>query len=172
MDDRVLAGTAVVAVLISLLVLMYLGWRRRQRHQTHLPRPLAVPPDMGSPVLSRDVFYVASTVVDEPLNRVAVSGLGFRARAVVTVVTGGLVLRIPGEPDAFLPAADLIAVSRSTWTIDRVVETGGLVKVTWRLGSTAIDTYLRVMEPADQASLIDAIDHIIETPSGVRNEER
>ncbi len=172
MDDRVLAGAFVIALLLALLALMYLGWRKRQRSQSELPTPQRVPNDPGNALIAVDALYVASTLVDEPLNRVAVSGLGYRARASVTVVASGVVLRLAGEQDAFLPAADVIAVGRSTWTIDRVVESGGLVRITWRLGGTAIDTYIRVTEPADSASLVRAIETITKASSHARNEEK
>lgn len=167
-----LAGLAVLGGLVVLLALMYFGWRRRQQRQSGLPRPHPVPPGTGVPVIAQRGFYVASTIADEPLNRIAVAGLGYRARASIAVVDGGVVLGITGEPDAFLPAADIVAVGRSTWTIDRVVETGGLVRITWRLGGTVLDSFLRVAEPDDPTELIDAIQTIIETPTSVRNEEK
>ena len=34
---------------------------------------------------------------------------------------------------------------------DRVVEPGGLVLLAWTLGSTNLDSYFRVAEPADPA---------------------
>ena len=171
MDDRIFSGGIVIAVLALLLALMYLGWRRRQRSQSDLPRPLAVPDRAGNELLSIDALYVASTLADEPLNRVAVAGLGYRARATVAVFDGGIVLEIAGEPDAFLPASDLVGVDRSTWTIDRVVESRGLVRLSWLLGDTAIDSFFRVTEPADPSALIGAIETIIQTPAGVGNEE-
>ena len=171
MDDRIFAGAIVIAVLALLLALMCLGWRRRQRSQSGLPRPLAVPDRAGNELLSIDALYVASTLADEPLNRVAVAGLGYRARATVAVFDDGIVLAIAGEPDAFLPANDLVGVARSTWTIDRVVESRGLVRLSWLLGDTAIDSFFRVTEPADPSALIGAIETIIQTPAGVGNEE-
>ena len=111
--------------------------------------------------LASELFYVATTIAGEPLNRVAVSGLGYRARASVTVATAGLVLAIAGEPDAFIPAEAIRAVERATWTIDRVVETGGLVCVTWMLGETPVDSYLRVVVPPDPTGLVDAIERVI-----------
>jgi len=170
-DNRVVAGAIVMAFLVLLLALMVAGWRRRQRSQSGLGRPLAVPVDLGSEAIEADALYVASTIADEPLNRIAVAGLGYRARARVVVYETGVLLGIPGEPDAFIPAAHVIDVERATWTIDRVVEPGGLVKITWLLGDTPIDSYLRVPEPSDPSELIGAIESIITAPTGTRNEE-
>ena len=172
MDNRVFAGAVVLAVLVLLLTLMYAGWRRRQRRQSGIPRPQGLPGQPGREIVTADALYVASTMTDEPLNRIAVAGLGYRARARVAVFESGISLGIAGEPDAFIPRSDLVAVERATWTIDRVVETGGLVRIVWRLGDTTIDSYLRVPEPSDPSELIDAIESIITAPTGARNEEQ
>ncbi|MHB1171525.1 MAG: PH-like domain-containing protein [Lacisediminihabitans sp.] len=159
--DKVLPTIVVVALILLLLGGMYLGWRSRQRRQSDLPRPDAVPADVGTELLTSELFYVATTHSGEPLNRVAVSGLGYRARASVTVAERGIILAIAGEPEAFIPATDLGSVERATWTIDRVVETGGLVVISWLLGSTLVDSYFRMVEPADPTALIEALQQII-----------
>jgi hypothetical protein len=166
--DRTVS-TIIVSVLVVLaLVGMILGWRARKRRQSGLPRPKPVPAELGAELFSAELFYVATTLGGDPLNRVAVSGLGFRARASVIVAEAGIVLAIAGEPDAFLPKADLMGVERATWTIDRVVETGGLVAISWRLGATVVDSYLRMVEPTDPSGLIAAINQIV--PNGLTQE--
>ena len=172
MDSRVYSGAIVLAFLLLLLVLMYAGWRRRQRRQSGIPRPQGLPELTGRELIAAEAFYVASTMTDEPLNRIAVAGLGYRARAHVQVFESGISLGIAGEPDAFIPRSDLVAVERATWTIDRVVETGGLVRLVWQLGDTTIDSYLRVPEPTDPSELLGAIESIITAPTGARNEEQ
>jgi hypothetical protein len=161
--DRTTSTTIVIVIIILALVGMVLGWRARQRRQASLPRPEAVPADLGTPLFSAETFYAATTIAGEPLNRVAVRGLGFRGRATVTVASGGIVLGIAGTPEVFIPVGAIRSVERATWTIDRVVEAGGLVVIAWTLGSTAVDSYLRVAEPADPTPLIDAISGILGT---------
>ncbi len=159
--DRTLSTAIVIAVILLALAGMYFGWRARQKRQSTLPRPEPVPADAGSELVTSEVFYVATTVAGDPLNRIAVSGLGYRSRASVTVTEHGVVLAIAGEPEAFIPAAALRGVDRATWTIDRVVETGGLVRIAWSLGQTDVDSYLRVAEPADPTPLIDALESLL-----------
>ena len=171
MTDRPFLAALVIAFLLLLLGLMYLGWRRRQRRQSGIPRPLPVPAEVGEPRLSLDAFYVATTVADDPLNRIAVGGLGFRGRAVVAVHDDpsrerGVVLGIAGEPDAWLPVRHIDRVDRSTATIDRVVERGGLVRIGWRLGDNAVDTYLRVGDAASQSALLAALARLTTTHEG------
>ncbi len=173
MDDRILPGAVVIGVLLLLLTLMVLGWRRRQRGQSDLPRPLAVPHDAGDETLRLDALYVASTRADDPLDRIAVAGLGYRARATVVVRERGIQLALAGEPDAYIPAEHVRFVTRATWTVDRVVETDGLVVISWLLGDTPIDTYLRMSDATAPSALLSAIDSIIEAPGATpgRNEE-
>ena len=171
--------TLVIVLLVVLLALMLLGWRARKRRQSAIAAPLGVPTDPGATVGEFDVLYVASTVGGEPLNRIAVRGLGFRSRATVTVTASGVILDLRGETPVFIPAADLREVTRATWTIDRVVEEGGLVLLAWNLGSTAapgspasatpsptptaVDSYLRL---AQSQELIDALISILPISTG------
>ncbi|MCU1545782.1 MAG: hypothetical protein JWP30_882 [Homoserinimonas sp.] len=167
MDRPVLMGIVLV-VLVGLLALMYLGWRGRQRRQSGLPKTQPVPADRGADLISTEVFYVATTMANEPLNRVAVSGLGYRARASVTVSERGVILAIPGEADAFIPAAHLRGVDRATWTIDRVVEKGGLIVLAWNLTAddttVAVDSYLRLADGSTEAALVSAMRELLRTP--------
>jgi hypothetical protein len=159
--DKVTPTIITAAVIVIVLVGMLLGWRARKRRQANLPRPRAVPSDIGEEIITLDLFYVSTTVVGEPLNRIAVAGLGFRARAYVTVAARGIVLAIAGEPDAFIPATDLGDVQRANVTIDRVVENGGLVMVRWALGGQQVDSYLRVPGPEDTSALVAAIEQLL-----------
>lgn len=150
--DRPILLALVLAFLLLLLALMLFGWRRRQRSQAGIPRPHELPENPGTESLVVDAFYVATTVAGEPLNRIAVAGLGYRARATVGVTEHGLRLSIPGQQAIFIPAADIRAVEKATWTIDRVVEQDGLALVRWTLGegdiAIEVDSYLRIGDPA------------------------
>ncbi|PRY70379.1 hypothetical protein B0I08_101514 [Glaciihabitans tibetensis] len=169
----------VVVLLLLLLALMLFGWRARKRRQAGLGQPAPVPEDLGAIRGTFDGLYVATTLAGDPLNRVAVRGLGFRARARLTVAETGVVLALRGEPEVFIPAAALREVTRATWTIDRVVEPGGLVLVGWTLGAadalphadagaaadaqTTVDSYFR-LEAANE--LIEALNLIFTAPTG------
>ncbi len=159
--DRTTSTTIVIAVILLALLGMYLGWRARQRRQSSLPEIATVPADAGAVRYSAETFYAATTIAGEPLNRVAVRGLGFRGRATVTVTDLGVILGIAGVPEAFIQISALRRVERATWTIDRVVENGGLVLIAWTLGETDIDSYLRLADSADPGPLIDAISGLL-----------
>lgn len=157
--DRTVPTVIVVAIIVIALVGMYFGWRARQRRQAGLPTPHAVPGDLGEPIQTAEALYVATTVAGEPLERIAVRGLGYRARAGVTVAATGVVLTLTGEEPMFIPAVDLRRVDRATWAIDEGVETGGLLLIGWTLGGTDVDSYLRIDGSAQ--SVIEAIGALV-----------
>jgi hypothetical protein len=157
------ATAIVVIILVFALALMMLGWRGRKRRQSHLAEPEEIPSDLGALRGTFDGLYVSTTVAGEPLNRIAVRGLGFRSKARITVAERGVAIELAGGRDVFIPSDTLRGVDRANLTIDRVVETGGLVLVAWSLGDDAVDTYLRA---DDTSGLLGAIDSIIRTTTG------
>ena len=168
--DRNVLMAIVVGLLVVLLVLMALGWRARKRRQAHVPAPKPVPPEVGDVFITLTGFYVATCVAGEPLNRIAVQGLGFRARATISIAQYGIVIGIPGQDATFIPVEDIRGVDRATWTIDRVVERDGLVLVAWTLvdeaakhgkASTDVDSYLRFDTAEDATEVIEAIEQLL-----------
>ncbi len=161
--DRTTSTTIVIAVIVLALLGMVLGWRARRKRQAHLPRPDAVPADTGEVLFGAEAFYVATTLADDELNRVAVAELGFRARATVTVTEAGIILSLAGTPEVFISRIAVRSIDRATFTIDRVVEKGGLVRLGWTLGDTPVDSYLRLTDPADALELIEVVDSLLPT---------
>jgi hypothetical protein len=145
--DRPALMAIVVAFLVVLLVLMYLGWRARRKRQRDVATPAAVPVDRGAAIGEFAGKYVATTESGKPLERIAVHGLGFRGTVSLAVTEKGIAARIAGGDEFWIPANDLRGLSRATWTIDRVVEPDGLQVVEWALGDRTVDTYLRFDEP-------------------------
>lgn len=147
-EAAVLIMAAVAAVI---LLLMLLAWRRRTRRDSTLSAQRGVPGD--AEVCERhEVLYVATTKHDQPLERLAIAPLAFRARGEAVLTNQGLALFLDGAQAVFLASDRLIDAGRSTWTIDRVVEPGGLIRVIWLTpeGET-VDSYLRLTsgDPSD-----------------------
>jgi hypothetical protein len=166
-DDNATRTQLLVYVLIGFAVVVALaiiGWTTRRRRQRGIPSPEPMPADIGTVRGEFDGFYVSTTLDGQPLNRVAVRGLGFRARATIAVADLGIVLALPGN-NVFVPREHIREVTRANYTIDRVVEPGGLVLLAWTLGTTDLDSYLRV-EQTQQ--LVTAIENLISTTSGKR----
>ncbi len=170
--DKTGSTLIVVAVIVLALSLMVLGWRALQKRQAKFPAPETVPDDTakaGTPILSVEALYVATTLADQELQRIAVSGLGFRSRSSVTVTDAGIILALDGVPEIFISRTRIRSIDRATYTIDRVVEKGGLVRLCWTLGEATaavdVDSYLRVQEPARTTELLNAVLALV--PPGV-----
>ncbi|QEO10123.1 hypothetical protein [Protaetiibacter larvae] len=137
----------VAGMLILALVLMWLGWRNRRKRQAALDVVPVPPAEIGEEFARERALYVATTLAEQPLERVVVGGLGFRAQAELVLARGGIVLSLAGRPSAFIPLADIRGVGLASWAIDKGVEEGGLVFVRWVLGETPVDSYLRSADP-------------------------
>ncbi len=157
--DRLVPSIIVGLVIVGSLIGMVLGWRARQRRQADIPQPQPVPVDVGTVRAAVSGLYVATTRRGEPLERIAVRGLGYRSRAVATASDAGVSLELTGTEPAFIPVADLQSASRATWTIDTAVEPGGLVLLGWRLGGLEVDSYLRV--DGDPQAFLDAAEGLV-----------
>jgi len=158
--EQLLLGLVLLGFVI-LVGLMAVGWMRRKRRQSDIPEPLAVPATPGRERARFEGFYVSTTLDGQPLNRVAVHDLGFRARVTLVVTDEGVVVTLPAR-EFFVPAADIREVTRSRYTIDRVVEEGGLVLLAWTIQTTKLDSYFRV-EQTQQ--LVDAIAILVAVPA-------
>jgi hypothetical protein len=157
--DRTLLALLVLAILVLLFALMLLGWRLRQRRQSGLQHPESPPVQLGEILGSFSGMYVATTLAGDPLNRVAVRGLGFRAKTSVTVAAVGIVVPIAGQTDILIPVTSIRSATRADWVIDKAVEPGGLSVVGWSLGGTAVDSYFRLDAPIEfQTIVIKLID--------------
>jgi len=158
-DDNATRTRLLIYVLLGFVVIIALaviGWTTRRRRQRGLPSPAPMPDDIGAVRGEFEGFYVATTSDGQPLNRIAVRGLGFRARATIAVADAGVVLALPGN-NVFIPRADIREVTRSNYTIDRVVEPGGLVLLAWTLGDTKLDSYLRVERTEELVSALESL---------------
>jgi hypothetical protein len=169
-DDNGTRTQLLIYILLGFAVIIGLavwGWLARRRRQRNIPATAPMPADVGAMRAEFDGFYVATTLDGQPLNRVAVRGLGFRARATIAVTDSGVVLALPGN-NVFIPRDTIREVTRSNYTIDRVVEPGGLVLLAWILGrgtptETRLDSYLRVTETEE---LVKAIASLLPTSTG------
>lgn len=155
--DRLLPTLIIALVILGVFALMLHGWASRRRRQAGVARPTPAPESLGAASLVVDGWYVATTKADAPLDRIAVHGLGFRARVTAGVHPEGVVLAVRGQQPILIAPADLRGAGRATWTIDRVVERDGLVLVGWMLGDSPVDSYLRLPDPGEAAAFVSAV---------------
>lgn len=162
--DRLTPTLIIVGIVVVSVVLMLLGWRSRRRRQGDLGAPAAVPTVLSPMITTASVAYVATTLADQALERVAVHGLGFRARADIAVHRDGLVVSIRGRDPFFIPASDVRSATTATWAIDRAVEPGGLVCIGWTLAATPVDLYVRLDDRTLLQPLLSAVTDVITSP--------
>jgi len=162
--DKVLPTIVVAAVLVLAIVAMYAGWRRRARRDAAAGGGYDVPAAQSTaPVLAEaETFYVASTRRGNHLERLALPGLTFRGRARLTVTDEGVTIAIHGEQPVFVPRDAVSAIGAATTAIDRAVEKDGLLRISWTTsGGVAADSFLRVVDPADRAPVIGAVESLL-----------
>lgn len=143
MSARDVAIAITIGVAILILLTMLFAWRRRLRRDGVHSAPLGVPEHAD--VLARHaVLYVSTTRHDEPLERMAIAPLAYRARGELAITDRGVALSLDGAPTVFLATGKIVSVDRATVTIDRVVEPGGLIRIAWHIDDeTVADSYLR-----------------------------
>lgn len=177
---ELVGGIVAVLVVGAAVVLMWRSWRRRTRRDAGLGT-YAVPTALGAAALDVEALYVATTPADQPLERLALTGLAFRGAAHVEVHSEGILLRVVGEQPSFIPASALSGAGTATYTIDRGVEPEGLVAVTWRPEAseagaadtpTHVDSYLRARYPGDAARLIAAVNDLAAAAPAPRPESK
>lgn len=146
MIPRDLAIGIMIALAVLVLLTMLFAWRRRLRRDSVLVAPLGVP-EHAEVLDRREVLYVSTTRHDQPLERLTLSPLAYRARGEAAVTDRGLALCLDGAPTVFVASDRLVDIDRATVTIDRVVEPGGLVRVSWKVSDdTVVDSYLRLTQ--------------------------
>lgn len=162
MSMRDIAIAITIAVALLVLLSMLVAWRRRLRRDAGLVAPLGVP-EHAEVTDRHEVLYVSTTRHDQPLERLAMSPLEYRARGEAAVTDRGLALCLDGAPTVFVASSRLVAVDRATVTIDRVVEPGGLVRVTWSVDDdTIVDSYLRIAD-GDPHTFISELQRLVPT---------
>ncbi|KQM15089.1 hypothetical protein ASF83_03500 [Plantibacter sp. Leaf171] len=162
MDGRILAALLVAVFLLGVLALMALAWRRRVSRDARIGPLPELPDPRPVPSLTVEVLYVATSKHDQPLERLALEGLRYRSRVTLELGAAGVVVDVPGERPTFIPATSIVGLDQTNLTIDRVVEPGGLLRLSWRpVPSVIADSTFRVLEQADRARIIDAVTSII-----------
>ena len=144
MAEKLLPTLLTILIVAVVFALMRWGWRSRLRRQSGLPEPPPPPADLLERVSARaDGMYVVTTPAAQPLERIAVHGLGVRGNAQVLVAEDGVLINRQGAPDIYIPRERLHAVSTTSGMIGKFVERDGLVVFTWRFGDTVVDTGFR-----------------------------
>lgn len=141
-----IAGSMMLALMLVALVAAGWGWYRRVKRYSPLAASLRFEEPSSEPTLHVSALYVATTEADKPLARVAAGPLAYRSKASVAVHPEGVVVKLAGSESILFPRSLALRAGLATWTIDRVVEPGGLLMVRWELGDVEVDSYFRIVD--------------------------
>lgn len=136
--DKVLATVVVISLIALAITGMVIAWRKRVARDSRFQiiAPDATVSTHSAAPAEFSGLYVATTLATDPLQRVTLPGLSFRADAHVLVSTDGLSIAPRGEKPNFIPAEQIVQIHRTQVVIDKAVEKDGLTAVSW----TAWDT--------------------------------
>ena len=151
MTTQTLVASLVMAAVLALLSFLMIramlrGWLRRGERQAALIGELPDVPEDPGPVTveSTSGLYVGSTLVPNWLDRVAVGDLGYRANAVLTRYTRGILMERSGATPLWIPESSITAIRTERGIAGKVVPRDGILAIRWRLPSgTEIDTGFR-----------------------------
>ncbi|WP_347757397.1 hypothetical protein [Agrococcus sp. ProA11] len=148
--------SAAFVALVALLVVLGLWTKRRRQRDIVEPQGWIE----ALPTLVTEALYIATTRAGDPYERIFAHGLGFRGRTQLAIDAEGVQL-LADRREVRIPASSIRAVDRATWTIDRVVEPGGILVIAHTLGAD-VDTYLRVI--GDDAPVLEALSSLVRGP--------
>lgn len=138
--DKVLATVVVVALVALAITGMVVAWRKRvardSRFQIVAPGSAVVHHSSAPAEFSG--LYVATTLATDPLQRVTLPGLSFRADAHVLISSDGLSIAPRGEKSTFIPATQILQIHRTQVAIDKAVEKDGLTAISWTAWDTLV----------------------------------
>lgn len=143
---RELAAALVLTLLAVLLLLTWWGWTNRRRAaRTFSPLP-SLDSLAGEPVARFPLLYVATTLAGKPYDRVAITPLAYRAKAVLAIHSDGVSVEVRGEGAVGLTHDRLLECGVATWTIDRAVEPDGLLMIRFVHDGQELDCYFRSVD--------------------------
>ncbi|MFD0759841.1 PH-like domain-containing protein [Arthrobacter ulcerisalmonis] len=166
--DRILPGLLMLAIIVVVFALIWLGWRNRLRRQADVETLPRCPRNRGA-LAAAEGQYVATTTGGDWLDRIAVQGLGIRTNATLSLYPHGVLFARDGAPDLYIPAAALVGVRQDSGMAGKFVEKDGLLVLSWMLGTRELDTGFRTRHAADKDTLHLALQDLIaaaDTTSG------
>jgi len=168
--ERLLPVSLVALVVIGLLTLMLLAWRRRVARAAGVTLPSSL--DSAGDALGslHELFYVATTLREAPLERVAIRGLRFRGFASLTRYEAGILIEVRGEAPCALSREQITSVTTQQLTIDKVVEPAGLISINWLSELGELSSVFRVKDANARATLLALPTRLTQTHTNTAQE--
>ena len=165
--DKFVGAIIVISLIAVALSLMFFSWQRRRRRDVSLATSNRAD-QRDVRLLEVECFYVATTPRSEPLERLAIPGLAFRARATVGVSRSGVTIEPRGEIETYISIAQLDGVRAADATIDRSAGRGSLTALDWTAANGAeLSSFFRVPNRLDRSLFIETVTTLL-SPSTVK----
>ena len=158
--QKYIVSALLLVAFASLVALAVRVWINRRNSQELVFEEPSAPFDSPVSELATG-FYVATTLAGEPLNRISAFGLGHRGKADFSISKAGLSIVRQGERSFAIGSESISSISLQQGTIDRVVESEGLISITWTLGNSSVETSLRIVDKAQRASFYQALENLV-----------
>lgn len=157
MSQTEIVALIALLILVSLVALVLQTVKKRIAKQADLGSLTTEKALNGN--LSAVAFgqYVSTVFSSNTLQRVMSHGLMHRGRAEIRVLSDGIQVLRTGERSFSIPQSLIVNVTRSNVTIDRAVETNGMVSVSWMLGSTQVESNFRLNSDDDSEQFFDEL---------------
>lgn len=132
----VMAGILVILIAVLIQAMMR-GWRRRIQRQAQIVGSLPSLPDTVGAVLipATKGLYVGSTLVPHWNDKVAASDLGFRAKAVLTRYSEGIMLQRTGSGPMWIPQDAIAEIRTEKSLAGKALTHEGILAIRRRLPS-------------------------------------
>jgi hypothetical protein len=157
--DKVLGGAIALGIIVVALTAMFFAWRARSARAARFVMPAGEP---GEPSLVVEVFYVATTLGENHLERVSLPGLAYRGYGSVAVSQSAIALTLKSADRLIIPRETVTSVGVTTTVIDKVVEKDGILSIRWNAvtltgETTELATHIRLPRSSDRADLLAAL---------------
>jgi hypothetical protein len=126
--DKFIGASIAAFLLVVAFSFMALAWRARKSKSA---RYQVWPALSGDVLESLDVFYVATTLGANSLDRIALKGFTYRGFAKLEIFDNGVQVRLSTNDILSIPADAFRRYEFSQVAIDKVVEKEGLIGLTW-----------------------------------------
>lgn len=161
--ERLVPALLVILFILAMLSLMFFAWRARASRAARVTLPTELLAAGEELFTCSRVFYVATTLAEHPLERVAIQGLRYRGFADIEAYSGGLVMHIAGEKPMAIDMDRVLDVSARQLAIDKVVEPGGLIGIEWQSELGDLVSVFRIQDGETRAQLLGLVQHISPT---------
>ncbi|MFD0481130.1 hypothetical protein ACFQ46_00870 [Kineococcus sp. GCM10028916] len=167
---KVLAVIVLVAALLVLWRMMFMGYRGRAlRQRRDLPRPVGAR-DWKAMSRSVEGIYVSTTDAENALDRIAAHGLGSRSAVQLGFVEEGIGFLRQGARSFVVPVGDVLGVGHGPGMVGKWIgKEKGLIVLRWKLGDRVVDTGVKPRHPAEGAAFAEQVEELVRKHKNTKN---